>query len=89
MQERLNLSASQHQAHTQLLPPDLAATISGLTLRTLFRWIESGQIHFVETTEGKVLLCLLSVTAHAIRVESEEVFSNGSCTNTTANLRAG
>ena len=77
------------QTATQLLSPDLAATISGLTLRTLFRWIESGHIHFVETPEGQVLICLPSLTANAIQVESEVVFSNGSCTSTNTTYRAG
>lgn len=78
------------QRHTQMLLPDLAATMSGITLRNLFRWIESGQIHFVETTEGNVLICLQSVMAQAIQLEREVVFSNGSCTaTTTATNRSG
>lgn len=55
------------QTHTQMLTPDLAAHISGITLRTLFQWIESGHIHFVETPEGSIFVCLESVTAHAIQ----------------------
>ena len=60
-------SCDRCQSPTQMLTPDLAATISGITLRTLFQWIESGQIHFVETPEGRVFVCLQSVTANAIQ----------------------
>jgi hypothetical protein len=73
---------------SHMITPNLAATLSGLNLRTLFRWIESGDIHFVETPEGNVLLCLNSVKAKAFPTESEVVFSHGSCTS-TANKRTG
>jgi hypothetical protein len=48
-----------------MLTPILAATLSHLSLRTLFRWIESGDIHFVETPDGDIFLCLASVQAQA------------------------
>jgi hypothetical protein len=72
----------------QMLTPDLAAILSDTHLRTLFRWIESGDIHFVETPEGNVFLCLDSVRAKACHSEVQEaeregVFSHGSCTTTT------
>jgi hypothetical protein len=71
----------------QMLTPDLAALISGTHLRTLFRWIESGDIHFVETPEGNVFLCLDSVQAKVCHSEVQEaeregVFSHGSCKTT-------
>ncbi|HEX4950714.1 MAG TPA: hypothetical protein VFZ34_28885 [Blastocatellia bacterium] len=68
------------EASSAMVPPDLAASLSGLHLRTLFRWIESGDVHFVETPEGNVFLCLNSVQAKAKQTESEVVFSHGSCT---------
>jgi hypothetical protein len=78
---------------SQMLTPNVAALISGIHLRTLFRWIESGTIHFVETPEGNVFLCLDSVKAKANNSEVQEaerevVFSHGSCT-TTAIQRSG
>ncbi len=72
---------------SQMLTPNLAAILSGINLRTLFRWIESGDIHFVETPVGNVFLCLGSVQAKAgnaevQEAESEVVNSHGSCTTT-------
>ena len=78
-------------ATSQMLSPTLAATLTNISLRTLFRWIESGDIHFVETPDGKIFLCLASVQAQASNppsvsdafgAESEVVFSHGSCTTT-------
>lgn len=72
----------------QMLPTSLAAIQSGIPQRTLFRWIESGDIHFVETPEGNIYFCLASVQAKVSNsevqtAEREVVFSHGSCTTTT------
>ena len=43
-----------------LLAPEEAAVLAGVSTRTLYRWIESGQLHFRETAEGplqKLLVC--------------------------------
>jgi hypothetical protein len=69
----------------QMLTPNIAATLSGITLRTLFRWIESGDIHFVEMPEGSIFLCLDSIKAKICFVEvpgaeRKVVYTHGSCT---------
>ena len=38
--------------HVQILTPDQAATSAGLTSRLIYRWIETGRVHFSETSEG-------------------------------------
>jgi hypothetical protein len=38
-----------------------AAVIANVTQRTLFRRIEAGDLHFAETGEGAVLVCLNSL----------------------------
>ena len=70
------------RAHLPMYTPTIAATLTGKNLRTLFRWIESGAIHYVETPDGNILLCLESVRAQTRLIESEVVFSHGSCTTT-------
>ena len=40
-----------------MLAPEAAAIVAGVTLRTLFRWIEAGKVHFLEQTDGTVLIC--------------------------------
>jgi len=41
----------------QLLTPDHAATIAGLTPRLIYQWVEAGRLHFSETSEGQLLIC--------------------------------
>jgi hypothetical protein len=40
-----------------MLPVDTAATITGTTPRMLYRWIDEEKLHFVESSDGTVLLC--------------------------------
>jgi hypothetical protein len=41
--------------------PEEAAAASGVSVRTIFRQIESAEIHFFETPEGRLLVCLASL----------------------------
>ena len=45
----------------QMLTPDQAATIAGLSSRLIYRWVEAGRIHFNETGEGRLLICQRSM----------------------------
>jgi len=38
-----------------------AASLSGLTQRAIFRMIEAGSLHFAESVNGTLLICLLSL----------------------------
>jgi hypothetical protein len=42
---------------TPLIAPEEAATPAGASTRTIYALVESGQIHFRETAEGKLLVC--------------------------------
>ena len=44
-------------AQVQMLTPDEAAAIAGLSSRLIYRWIEAGRIHFSETGERRLLIC--------------------------------
>jgi len=41
----------------QMLTPEEATALTEVSTRWLYRQIEAGQIHFVETPEGRLLLC--------------------------------
>ena len=43
-----------------MLTPHEAAINTGVSQRTIYRWIEDGRIHFVETTDGSLFVCLTS-----------------------------
>jgi hypothetical protein len=41
----------------QMLTPDGAALVAGLSLRTIYRQVEAGRLHFSEVPEGPLLIC--------------------------------
>ena len=51
-----------------MLTTDQAATIANVSSLTIYRRIEAGEIHFVETSAGHLLVC-----AHSIGVDQIEV----------------
>ena len=44
-----------------MIRPDQAAAVSGKTLRAIFSEIEIGRLHFRESHDGLVLVCLTSL----------------------------
>ncbi len=40
-----------------MLTPDAAASLFGVPSRWIYRWVETGQLHFQETPTGTVLVC--------------------------------
>ena len=49
------------RAQTQMLNPEEAAAIAAVTPRTIYRWVESGKLHFTESPDGALLICLNSL----------------------------
>ena len=43
-----------------LVAPDEAAIITGMSTRVIYHWIEEGILHFQETANGSLLVCLNS-----------------------------
>ncbi len=48
-------------AQVPLLTPERAAAIAGVSVRTIFRHVETGQLHFVEPPDGRLLICANSL----------------------------
>ena len=40
-----------------MLTPDEAAALAGTTAREIFRRVEAGELHFLETADGALLIC--------------------------------
>lgn len=60
------LSAQQRQrqcpvCQAQMLMPDQAAAVIGLSTRVIYRRVEAGQLHFTETADGGLFVCLPSL----------------------------
>jgi hypothetical protein len=62
-------------APVEWLSPEETARLTGQTTRALYRGIEAGEVHFCETSEGGLLLCLpsLSLTDHPNLPAAEKV----------------
>lgn len=43
-----------------LVTPEPAATVTGVSVRTICRMVESNKLHFSETPNGALLICLNS-----------------------------
>jgi len=41
-----------------MLTPQEAARHAGVSQRAVYRWVEDGRLHFVETADGDLLVCL-------------------------------
>jgi hypothetical protein len=47
-----------------LLSPDEAAAVMQTTTRLIFRQVEAGAVHFTESDDGTLRVCLNSLTRH-------------------------
>jgi len=45
----------------RMVTADEASILAGVTLRTVYRWIEVGKVHFLEPSAGSPLICLNSL----------------------------
>ncbi|MCM3871929.1 MAG: hypothetical protein ND895_14695 [Pyrinomonadaceae bacterium] len=43
--------------HVRMVTPDQAAELAGTKPRAIYRRVESGDLHFVETGAGTLLIC--------------------------------
>jgi len=45
-----------------MVTPNQAAVIARVAVRTINRWVEAERLHFAETPEGLLLICLNSIS---------------------------
>jgi len=41
----------------EFVTPEEAAARASVTTRTIYRWLENGKLHFIETPGGELLVC--------------------------------
>jgi hypothetical protein len=58
-------------AEVRVVGVEEAALVANLGQRAIFRWIESGRLHFTETPRGALLICLESLLEQTRAIESE------------------
>ncbi len=49
-------------AFVRMVTPEQAALLTHISARTTYRRVEAGELHFTETPEGTLLICLDSLT---------------------------
>jgi hypothetical protein len=49
-------------AEVRMVTADEAAALARVGLRMVFRWVEDGSLHWVETDEGLLLICINSLS---------------------------
>jgi hypothetical protein len=45
----------------KMATPEQAVTLTGIHSRTIYGWVEGGLVHFIETADGYLLICLDSL----------------------------
>lgn len=55
----------------RMIPAEKAATICQCSRRNIYRWIENGDLHFVEKVDGEVLICGSSLSKKIDSLDSE------------------
>ncbi|MBI1763673.1 MAG: helix-turn-helix domain-containing protein [Acidobacteria bacterium] len=40
-----------------LLTPEEAAALAGVSVRAVYRWVETGQMHYLETSDNQLFVC--------------------------------
>ena len=44
-----------------MVPPENGIGVAGVSARAIYRLVESGKVHFAETNDGVLLICLSSL----------------------------
>ena len=59
--EALPAWCAECDALVKLVSPEAAAALARVSPRTIYRWIETDRLHFTETAENTLLICLNSI----------------------------
>jgi len=60
-QAKAQVGCTNCEGQFTMVTVDQAVEITGFGALAIYRWVESRQVHFLETTEGKLLVCLNSL----------------------------
>jgi hypothetical protein len=59
-----------------MVPPEQAALVTHVPLRMIYSWIERALVHFRETPNGSLIVCLRSLTVTRNRITDDDSESN-------------
>lgn len=69
LQSSVNLWCERCEAIVQMFAPERAAEIINKKPRMIYRRIETGELHFMETQDGEIFVCSLSLIGDFKEVE--------------------
>jgi hypothetical protein len=49
------------EERVQMITPDEAVAVARRSAREIYRWVEAGRVHFLETPQGLLSICLRSL----------------------------
>lgn len=52
-------------SQVSMVTVDEAASFAHVSSRAIYRWIEGGELHFIETADGRLVICLNSILSAA------------------------
>jgi hypothetical protein len=58
---------------TEMISPDAVSLVTGTSARTIYRMIEAGRVHFTETPDGALLVCISALALIEAHEERENV----------------
>lgn len=56
-------------SRVRMVTVDEAARLARLSARTIYRWVEAGRLHFTETPDGRLFICLSSLSRKTSEAE--------------------
>lgn len=69
-------------AESAMLAPEAAARAAGTSARHVYRLVEAGRVHFAETHDGALLVCLSSLGPQAPAPDGRPALPHGPATTT-------
>ena len=61
------ISCQQCPGETLMITPEEAQALANTSAREIYRWVETGQIHYTERPDGSLLLCPDSILRIALK----------------------
>ena len=53
-----------------MVTPDEAAALCSVSTRVIYRYLEDGAMHFIETAKGELFICLRTLLANTKNAEN-------------------
>lgn len=55
-----------------LLSPEQASVLTGIPARLIYRWVEAGTIHYREAANGKLTVCIKTLSLLGVEFRDKE-----------------